>query len=163
MEAAERTLPKDDHKERHDVLQVLPIASLFTYTLYSFDFDNYSPTNSSIPSKPFSHNLLKFIKYIKTMMVSQEIFAHDSIDSMERKKRKLVNNFFIATEKAHLSKQHGTFVQLASLAKKSELISINTQFDWFRPLEQMESERALHTGIGYLCILHLLATYELQT
>ena len=39
MEAAERTLPKDDHKERHDVLQVLPIASLFTYTLYSFDFD----------------------------------------------------------------------------------------------------------------------------
>ena len=63
MEAAERTLPKDDHKERHDVLQVLPIASLFTYTLYSFDFDNYSPTNSSIPSKPFSHNLLKFIKY----------------------------------------------------------------------------------------------------
>ena len=119
MEAAERTLPKDDHKERHDVLQVLPIASLFTYTLYSFDFDNYSPTNSSIPSKPFSHNLLKFIKYIKTMMVSQEIFAHDSIDSMERKKRKLVNNFFIATEKAHSSKQHGTFVQLASLAKKS--------------------------------------------
>ena len=40
MEAAERTLPKDDHKERHDVLQVLPIASLFTYTLYSFDFDD---------------------------------------------------------------------------------------------------------------------------
>ena len=34
-----RTLPKDEHKERHDVLQVLPIASLFTYTLYSFDFD----------------------------------------------------------------------------------------------------------------------------
>ena len=53
------------------------------------------------------------------MMVSQEIFAHDSIDSMERKKRKLVNNFFIATEKAISSKQHGTFVQLASLAKKS--------------------------------------------
>ena len=42
METAERTLPKDDHKERHGVLQVLPIASLFTYTLYSFDFDNYS-------------------------------------------------------------------------------------------------------------------------
>ena len=120
MEAAERTLPKDDHKERHDVLQVLPIASLFTYTLYSFDFDNYSPTNSSIPSKPFSHNLLKFIKYIKTMMVSQEIFAHDSIDSMERKKRKLVNNFFIATEKAHSSKQHGTFVQLAAMRKFSQ-------------------------------------------
>ena len=58
MEAAERTLPKDDHKERHDVLQVLPIASLFTYTLYSFDFDDAGDIDIlplfSINCTPFS-------------------------------------------------------------------------------------------------------------
>lgn len=53
------------------------------------------------------------------MMASQEIFANGSIDPMERKKRKLVNNFFIATEMAHSGRQHGTFVQLASLAVRS--------------------------------------------
>ena len=56
MEAAERTLPKDDHKERHDVLQVLPIASLFTYTLYSFDFDNDSDDDDMMMT-PNTYNM----------------------------------------------------------------------------------------------------------